>query len=335
VTSSAPGLDVVGIGNAIVDVLSHTEDAFLDRHRMIKGTMTLIDEEAAERLYGEMGSPIACSGGSAANTMAGLASLGGRGAYIGKVRDDDLGDLFRRDIRAAGVAFDTPPSERGPTTGRCLIFVTPDAQRTMHTFLGASATFEPDDVDPNVVRGASITYLEGYLWDRPPARQAFLAAARLAHAAGRKVALTLSDTFCVERHREGFQELVEHHVDILFANEHEALALYRSPDLEQASRTLARHAEIVVVTRSAKGSLVLSGGELVEVPAQPVERLVDTTGAGDLYAGGFLYGLCRGHDVATCARIGSIAAAEVIGHFGARPEVPLSDLVRVATDPGR
>jgi sugar/nucleoside kinase (ribokinase family) len=325
------GLDVVAIGNAIVDVLSHTEDAFLARHGMSKGSMTLVDEETAEKLYGAMESPIACSGGSAANTIVGLASLGGRGAYVGKVRDDDLGDLFRRDIRAAGVTFETAASDRGPATARCLIFVTPDAQRTMHTFLGASATLGPDDVDPELVRRAAITYLEGYLWDRPPAKQAFLAAARVAHAAGRKVALTLSDTFCVERHREAFQELVEHHVDVLFANESEALALYRSADLDEAVRELATHAEVVVVTRSAAGSIVVAGGEAREVPAEPVARLVDTTGAGDLYAGGFLYGLCRGLDLVACARIGSIAAAEIIGHYGARPEVSLRTLAAAAT----
>jgi sugar/nucleoside kinase (ribokinase family) len=318
---------VLGIGNAIVDVLAHTDDTFLARHGLAKGAMTLIDVDRAIELHGGMEGTVECSGGSAANTMVGIASLGGSAAYIGKVRDDALGEAFRRDIRAAGVAFDTVPAASGPPTGRCLIFVTGDAQRTMQTLLGASATLGPQDIEPEAVRQAAITFLEGYLWDPAPAKQAFLRAAEIAHAAGRKVALTLSDPFCVERHRAEFRDLVEHHVDVLFANEQEAMSLYRSETLEQALDSLRGRCEVAVVTRSAQGSVVLSGDEVLHVEAEPVARVVDTTGAGDLYAAGFLFGLAEGRDLATCARIGGIAAAEVISHVGARPATALARLV--------
>jgi sugar/nucleoside kinase (ribokinase family) len=320
--------DVTGIGNAIVDVLAHTEDAFLEIQRLEKGAMTLVDAARADELYARMGPAVECSGGSAANTIAGLASLGADVAYIGKVRDDLLGRVFAHDIRNAGVVFRTPPATAGPSTARCLIFVTSDAQRTMQTYLGASATLGPEDVDAELVANSRITYLEGYLWDPEPAKQAFLRAAEIAHAAGRKVALTLSDPFCVERHRREFQDLVAGHVDVLFANEREALALYETADLDQALGALRGRCDVVAVTRSELGSVVLAGGETIHLPAEPVEHVVDTTGAGDLYASGFLYGLCRGMDLAACGRLGSIAAAEVISHFGARPETSLQELVR-------
>lgn len=321
-------LDVVGIGNAIVDVISHAEEAFLVENGLEKGAMTLIDAERAETLYGRMGPGIEMSGGSAGNTMAGIASLGGRGAYIGKVHDDQLGRVFRHDIRAVGVRFDTPPLTEGAPTARCLILVTPDAQRTMNTYLGACVELGPDDIDPALVASAQVTYMEGYLWDPPRAKQAFLKAAEVAHAAGRKVSLTLSDSFCVDRHRESFADLVENHVDILFANEHEIVSLYRAGSFEEAMAAVRGRCEVTVLTRSEKGAVVVTRDGAEAVPAAPVSRLVDTTGAGDLFAAGFLYGFTRARPAAECARIGAVAAAEVIGHVGARPEVPLSGLLR-------
>jgi sugar/nucleoside kinase (ribokinase family) len=321
-------VDVVGIGNAIVDVLARTQDSFLAAHRLTKGAMTLIDAERAEALYAAMGPGIECSGGSAANTMAGLASLGARAAYIGKVRDDQLGAVFRHDIRAAGVAFDTSAAMDGPATARCLIFVTPDAQRTMQTYLGACVELGPDDVAAELVAAAKVTYLEGYLWDKAAAKDAFRKAMRVARESGRKVALTLSDPFCVERHRAEFLALAESHVDILFANEAEITALYQVKSFAEALATVRTHRHrIAVLTRSHRGSVVVAGDGTYEVAAEPIAQLVDTTGAGDLYAAGFLHGFCQGRDLATCARIGSLAAAEVISHFGARPEVRLADLV--------
>jgi len=312
--------DVVGLGNAIVDVLAHTNDAFLAEHGMAKGAMTLIEADRALEIYHLMEGCVECSGGSAANTMAGLASLGGDGAYIGKVRDDRLGELFRRDIRATGVVFDTPPAADSPPTARSLILVTPDAQRTMNTYLGASATLGPEDVDTAMIEGARITYLEGYLWDPEPAKQAFLVAAKVAHAAGRKVALSLSDPFCVERHRAEFRDLVAGHVDLLLANESEVISLYQTADFDEALERLREDCEVAAVTRGAQGSVLVSGDELVLVEAEPVKSVVDTTGAGDLFAAGFLLGVSRGSDLETCGRLGSLAAAEIISHFGARPE---------------
>ncbi len=318
---------VAGIGNAIVDVLSHAEEAFIAEHGLIKGTMTLIDEAQAHALYDRMGPGIEMSGGSAANTMAGLASLGGRAAYVGKVADDVLGEVFGHDIRAIGVAFDTPPLNGTPPTARCLILVTPDAQRTMHTFLGASVELDPADIDPALIGDAEITYLEGYLWDKPKAKDAFVKAATIAHEAGRKVALTLSDVFCVERHRDSFRELIDGHVDILFGNEDEMKALYRTPTLDDAFQAVRGECALVAITRSEKGSLVMAGPTVYEVPAEPVAHIVDTTGAGDLYAAGFLYGHTQDRHPAECARIGALAAAEVISHYGARPEANLAALV--------
>jgi sugar/nucleoside kinase (ribokinase family) len=319
--------DVVGLGNAIVDVIAHAEDAFLAAEGMAKGAMTLIEAERAETLYARMGPGVESSGGSAANTMAGIASLGGRAAFIGKVKDDQLGAIFAHDIRAAGVAFRTRPAHGGAPTARCLIFVTPDAQRTMNTYLGASVELGPEDVDEALIAAAQVTYLEGYLWDRPRAKDAFRKAARIAHEAGRKVALTLSDPFCVERHRAEFQELVRGPVDILFANEAEIRALWQVRDFDAALSAARGLVQIAALTRSEKGSVVLSNGKTESVPAEPVQRVVDTTGAGDLYAAGFLYGLTQGRPPAEAARIGAIAAAEVIAHVGARPERPLKALV--------
>jgi sugar/nucleoside kinase (ribokinase family) len=290
--------------------------------------MTLIDAVQAETLYGAMGPGIEISGGSVANTMAGFASLGGKGAFFGKVKDDQLGQVFRHDIRAAGVAYGTRPANDGPPTARCLIFVTPDAQRTMQTFLGASVAFGPEDVDAKTVQAAQVTYLEGYLWDPPRAKEAFVKAAELAHKAGRKVALSLSDPFCVERHRAEFHRLVDGHVDILFANEIEIMSLYQVDSFDAALQAVRGRCEIAALTRSAKGSVLMRGNEVHVVDPEPVKQVIDTTGAGDLYAAGVLFGLTHGKDLATAGRIGSIAAAEAISHMGARPETPLKDLVK-------
>ena len=322
-----PSLDVVGIGNAIVDVLSQADEAFLVTHGLAKGSMTLIDGNRAKGLYAAMGPGIEVSGGSAANTMAGLASLGGNGAFIGKVRNDQLGGIFQHDIRAAGVGFETPIATDGPPTARCLIFVTPDAQRTMNTYLGAAVELAPADLDEAAIARAKVTYMEGYLWDPPNAKAAFQEAARMAHDAGRKVALSLSDSFCVERHRDSFLELIDGHVDILFANEAEVCALFQVSDFDRALQETRRHCEIAALTRSAKGSVVLADGEVRVVDAVPVDKVIDTTGAGDLYAAGFLYGYTQGKGLHDCGRIGALAAAEILSHYGARPETSLKELV--------
>jgi len=319
-------LDVVGIGNALVDVLTHAEEGFLAHQSLVKGTMHLVDEPRARELYDAMGPGVEMSGGSAANTVVGVASFGGRAHYVGKVREDQLGEVFAHDLRATGVGYDTPRAADGPPTGRCLILVTPDAQRTMSTFLGASVRLGPGDIDRSLISRARILYLEGYLFDPPAAQDAFRAAAAIAHAAGRKVSLTLSDPFCVGRHRKAFLDLVEHHVDILFANEAEICALYEVGDFDAALARVRGHCEIAALTRSAKGSVLVSGTRVHIVDAHPVDAVVDTTGAGDLYAAGVLYGLSQGRDLPTCGRLGSLAAAEVIAHVGARPMVPLAQL---------
>jgi len=321
-----PELDVIGIGNALVDVLSHAEEDQVTRQGLVKGTMHLVDEARVRTLYEAMGPGVEMSGGSAANTVVGVASFGGRAHYVGKVRDDQLGEVFGHDLRATGVGYDTPRATSGPPTGRCLILVTPDAQRTMSTFLGASVGLGPADVDRGLVARGKILYLEGYLFDPPDAQEAFRAAAAIAHAAGRKVALTLSDPFCVERHRAAFLDLVQHHVDILFANEAEICALYQVRDFDAAVSHVRGHCELAALTRSAKGSVLVQGNRLHVVQAHPVDAVVDTTGAGDLYASGVLYGLAQGLDLPTCGRLGSLAAAEVIAHVGARPMVPLTEL---------
>jgi sugar/nucleoside kinase (ribokinase family) len=316
----------VGLGNALVDVLSHESDEFLRRHGLAKGTMQLVDEARVRDLYAAMGPAVEISGGSAANTIVGVASFGGRAHYVGKVRDDQLGEVFAHDLRSIGVGYDTPPARRGPGTGRCLIMVTPDAQRTMNTFLGASAQLGPDDVDPDLVARGRILYLEGYLFDPAEAQEAFRVAAGIARAAGRLVALTLSDPFCVDRHREAFRTLVDRYVDVVFANEAEVCALYEVSDFDAALQEVRRHARIAALTRSARGSVVVGGDEVHVIDAYPIDALVDTTGAGDLYAAGFLFGLSRGLDLASFGRLGSLAAAEVISHVGARPLTPLAKL---------
>lgn len=325
-------LKVVGIGNAIVDVISKADDAFIEKNALNKGAMTLIDADQAEALYQKMGSGIEISGGSGANTMAGLASLGSKGAFIGKVGKDQLGSVFTHDIRAIGVEFNSNPVTDGTPTARCLILVTPDAQRTMNTFLGACTELGPEDVDPKLIENAQVTYMEGYLWDKPKAKEAFIKAADIAHGAGRKVSLTLSDSFCVDRHRESFRDLVNGHIDVLFANEDEITSLYEVPTVEEALGAVRQDCQLAVVTRSEKGSVVVAGTETYQVEAAPVDRVVDTTGAGDLFAAGFLHGLTEGLALPECARLGSLAAAEVIGHYGARPEIELRQLVAKAAE---
>jgi adenosine kinase len=321
--------DVLGIGNAIVDVIARTEDDFLVRRNMRKGAMTLIDERQAAEVYDAMGPAVEVSGGSAANTTVGVASLGARAAFVGKVKDDELGRVFAHDIRAAGVAFATAPASDGPATARCYVLVTPDGKRTMNTYLGAAQDLHPNDIDADAVTGAQIIYLEGYLWDPPRAKEAFLKAAKIAHDAGREVALTLSDAFCVDRYRAEFLDLVRGGtVDLVFANERELHSLYQTADFGAALDALRKDAKLAVVTRSERGCLVVTPGETEQVPACPIERLVDATGAGDLFAAGFLVGRSRGADHRSSARLGTLAAAEVIQHLGARPEISLRALAR-------
>jgi sugar/nucleoside kinase (ribokinase family) len=324
--SEGAELDVLGIGNAIVDVLSHCDEAFLEDEGLVKGSMNLIEVEQSKALYGRMGPAVEVSGGAAANSMAGIASFGGRAAYIGKIRDDAVGEVFAHDIRAVGVHFDTPVATDGPPTALSLILVTPDAHRTMSTYLGAATELGPEDVDTDLVARCAVTYLEGYLWDKPRAKDAFRVAMAAAHRAGRRVSLTLSDSFCVERHLDEFRSLVENDVDVLFANEEEILALTETRDLAHAVSAVRGRSEIVVITRSEHGSMVVTADDTVEVPAATVEQLVDTTGAGDLYAAGFLHGLTTGRPLAECAQLGSLAAAEVISHLGARPQTSLAAL---------
>jgi sugar/nucleoside kinase (ribokinase family) len=328
VIMASPPIDVVGIGNAIVDVLTHADDRFLERHALNKGTMTLIDAATADSLYAAMGPAVEVSGGSAANTIAALASLGGKGAFIGKVRDDQLGGIFRHDILSLGITYRTTPAADGPSTGRCLVFVTPDAHRTMQTFLGASAELGPEDVDEELIASSRVTYLEGYLWDRPRAREAFAKAAGIAHQARHRVALSLSDPFCVDRHRADFADLIDSHIDVLFANEDEIVSLYQVHSFDAALQRVRHHCEVAVLTRSEKGSVVVANSEIHIVDAEPAVQVIDTTGAGDAFAAGFLFGYTRGMGLDACARIGSVAAAEVISHFGARAETPLAHLVQ-------
>ena len=320
--------DILGIGNAIVDVVARTEDTFLSRHDMHKGAMILIDTAMADAIYAAMPPGIESSGGSAANTCAVAAGLGARVAYIGKVADDQLGSVFRHDIDAVGVHFPTAALSGGAPTARCLILVTPDGQRTMNTFLGACVTLGEADVDPALVAAAEVTYLEGYLFDPLEAQAAFKKAATAAHAAGRQVALSLSDAFCVNRHRAAFLDLVANHVDILFANEAEITALYERNTFEEAAEAARKDVALAALTRSEAGSLILRGTETVHVAAVPT-KVVDTTGAGDAYAAGFLAGLTSGKSLEICGRMGSIAAAEIISHYGARPETDLRKLMPV------
>jgi sugar/nucleoside kinase (ribokinase family) len=321
--------DVLGIGNAIVDVLARAEEDFLLAQGMRKGGMALIDEARAQAIYNAMGPATEKSGGSAANTIVGVAGFGARAAFVGKVKADGLGHAFSHDIRAAGVNFTTGPASDGPSTGRCYVLVTPDGERTMNTYLGAAQDLHPADIDADAIASSAIIYLEGYLWDPKNAKDAFLKAAKIAHEAGRKVALTLSDAFCVDRWRDEFLQLMRSRtVDLIFSNEAELQSLYQTADFNSAVTALRADIDVAVVTRSEKGCVVLGPDGAEAVPAFPVERVVDTTGAGDLFAAGFLVGLARGADDRICGRLGALAAAEVIQHLGARPEASLLDLAR-------
>lgn len=334
--------DVCAIGNALVDVIANASEDFLQANGIAKGMMTLIDAERAAMLYDMIGPAVQISGGSAANTVAGVASFGGKPAYMGKVKADQLGAIFRHDMHAQGVNFATSPApeerrkeirevqnERraGAPTGRCLILVTPDAQRSMSTYLGAAIEFGPEDVQADVVRNSQITYLEGYLFDPPGAKKAFHLAAKIAHEAGKQLSLTLSDVFCVERYRSEFIELIKNDIDILFANQNELMALYQTKDLDQAVAKAREHCALAITTRSEKGAIIARGAETVEIPAAPVGKVVDTTGAGDLFAAGFLFGLTKGKSLAEAGHLGSLAAAEVISHYGPRPQKKLKDLL--------
>ena len=319
--------DVVGIGNAIVDVLVQANDDLIDNFELTKGTMALVDEAQAERLYASVGPGLETSGGSAANTLAGVAQLGGRAGFIGRVRNDQLGGIFTHDIRSVGARFDTPAATEGPSTARCLILVTPDAQRTMCTYLGASVGLDPADLDLEMVAQAKVLYLEGYLWDSDEAKAAFIAAAEVARAHGGEVALSLSDAFCVERHRESFQELVDGHVDILFANEMEITALYKANSFEEAADQVRGRCKLAALTRSEQGSVVLNGAGTHSVAPFQLGPLLDTTGAGDLYAAGFLHAYTQGQDVDACGRLGSLCAGQVVTQLGPRPQGSLKQLV--------
>ena len=318
--------DVAAIGNAIVDVIAPASDDFLAENRMDKGSMMLIDEARGMELYGKMAAGIEASGGSAGNTIAGVASFGGRAAYLGKVAQDQLGDVFAHDMRAIGAHFDTPRLIGGPATARCLINVTPDGERTMSTYLGASTEFAADDVDAAVIEGAKIVYLEGYLFDAEAARRAFAKAAGLARGAGRMIAITLSDGFVVERHRQALLGFIESQVDLVFANDTELTALFETEDFELAMAKVRNKVKIAAVTRGASGSRIVAGDETFDVSAFPVEKVVDTTGAGDQYAAGFMFGLAKGRPLNVCGQLGSLAASEVISHYGPRPLVNLKDL---------
>jgi sugar/nucleoside kinase (ribokinase family) len=321
--------DVLGIGNAIFDVLVRTDEAFLARHGMTKGGMALIDEARATAIYNDMGPAVEMSGGSAANTIVGVAGFGARTAFIGKVKDDQIGRLYSHDIKAANVAFATPPAAAGPATGCSYILVTPDGERTMNTWLGAAQDLTTDDIDPAEIAASRIVYLEGYLWDPKNAKDAFLKASTIAHDAGRQVALTLSDAFCVDRYRGEFLDLMRNGaVDLVFANEAELRSLYQTSDFDAALAQLRNDAALGVVTRSENGCVVASKEGVVAVPAFPVEKVVDTTGAGDLFAAGFLFGLVRGAGYENAGKLGALAAAEVIQHIGARPQVSLKELAK-------
>ena len=320
--------DVAGIGNALVDVIADADDHFLDANGIQKGSMTLIDTNRADELYGRMGQAIEMSGGSCANTIAGLASLGGKGAFFGKVKNDQLGKIFAHDIKSLGVHFSTPLAEEGPATGRCLILVTPDAQRSMNTFLGAAQNLTPDDIDAEVIKASYATYMEGYLWDQPSAKEAFLKAAKIARSAGRVVSLTLSDSFCVARYRDEFRKLVKDEVDLLFANEAEILSLYEVDLFDEALTRVKEECKFAALTRSEAGAVIVADGDVHIVDADKVARVVDTTGAGDLFASGFLYGLSHGYSPVHSARLGAMAAGEVISHYGPRPQVSLAELAK-------
>lgn len=325
--STAPEYDVVGVGNALVDVIAHADDSFIARHDLVKGSMTLVDTDRALHLYRALGAAVEMSGGSAANTMTGVASLGGRAAYLGKVSDDELGRVFGHDLRAVGVQFRPGNPEHGVPTGRCIIVVTPDAQRTMNTYLGVSSLLEPADIHEATVASGQVLYMEGYLYDRPAAKEAFRTAAAIAHANGREVSLTLSDSFCVDRHRDDFRALVSDEVDILFGNEDELRALYEVDSFDAAVAAVRADCALAVITMGKAGCVIVTPDEVLHAPAEPVEQVLDTTGAGDLFAAGFLYGHTRRRSAGECAKLGAIAAAEVISHVGPRPLVELKTLL--------
>ncbi len=325
-TDTEPNYDVVAVGNALVDVLSNEPEDLLGILDLVKGTMAMVDQELSDSIYAALSPGVESSGGSAANTIAGVASFGGRAGFVGRIGDDQFGQVFAHDLAALGIAFDGAQAKADGPTGRCLVIVTPDADRTMATFLGVASDLSPDDVPDALIDDARFTYLEGYLWDQPSAKEAFRAAAARAHQAGRKVALTLSDPFCVDRHRVDFLDLISGDVDILFANDDELRSLYEVDDFDAAVQKVRNHCEIAAITCGAEGSVVVAGDDLFAIPAHPVEHVVDTTGAGDLYAGGFLFALARGYDPVTAGKLGGLAAAEVISHMGPRPEVSLAEL---------
>lgn len=319
--------DVVGIGNALVDVISHADDMFIQREALMKGSMTLVDTERALHLYRALGSAVEMSGGSAANTVCGVSSFGGKAAYIGKVSADDLGEVFGHDLLAVGVHFSAGRPLNGIPTGRCIIVVTPDAQRTMNTYLGVSSYMEPPDINESVVAAGRVLYMEGYLFDRDDAKAAFRHAAKVAHAAGREVSLTLSDSFCVDRHRDDFRALVEDEVDILFGNEHELMSLYELDTFEAAIAAIRRDSALAIITRGELGATIITREEIIDIAAEPVSHVIDTTGAGDLFAAGFLFGYTNGFSLAESGRLGAMAASEVISHVGPRPLVELRTLL--------
>ncbi len=318
--------DVVGLGSAIVDIIARCDDDFIAKQGFDKGIMRLIDAEEAARLYSEMGPAVEVSGGTVPNTCVGLASFGGKAAFMGRTASDQFGEIFGHDLRAIGVAFQNQPADGGAPTGRCLILVTPDGERTMNTFLGANTELSSDDLDPELIRTSQVLYLEGYAFDGPKAKEAFYEAAKIAREAKTTVSLTLSDPFCVERHRQSFLDFIKSGVDLLFANQRELLSLYETEDFSEACNRLRKDCAFAAVTRSEKGSLILTPDRAVEIEAEPVSHVVDTTGAGDLYAAGFLFGYARSYDLRTCGRLGSIAAAEIISHIGPRPETSLAEL---------
>jgi sugar/nucleoside kinase (ribokinase family) len=330
VSTDTAEFDVLGLGNAIVDIVAYADDALVEELALARGAMTLVDWERMEFLYRRLGPAREVSGGSCANTMAAVAAMGGRAAYIGRVHDDELGRIFAHDIRATGVTFRSRPTRTGPPTARSVIFVTPDAQRTMNTYLGACVELAPDDVDEDLVTGAAVTYLEGYLWDRPEAKAACLKAVKIAHRAGRTLALTLSDAFCVGRWRAEFHELITAHIDILFANEGELTSLYQVEGFDDALQRVRKDVRFAALTRGANGSVIVRGDEVHVIDAVRPARLADTTGAGDLYAAGFLRGLTAGLDLATCGRLASACAARIIEEYGARAQTPLLPLFEAA-----
>ena len=331
--TSNPSLDIVGIGNAIVDVLTTTDDSVLERLSLNKGSMTLIDANKAKELYEITTNRIQRSGGSVANSLACIAQLGGKTAFIGRVKNDELGEIFTEEISTTGTIFKTPTSSVGPSTARCIIFITPDAQRTMCTYLGASVLLEPRDLDFSAVREAKILYLEGYLWDNPAAKDAFIKAAEIAKNAGRKVALSLSDSFCVNRHRESFVKLVKNHIDILFANEDEIKALYKTSSLNTAIEELKKTCDLAAITIGKKGSILISSGKEINIDPFIFGKAIDTTGAGDLYAGGFLKGLADGLKPEISARIGSICAGHIVTQLGSRSNTDLLNLISSHLEP--